>query len=1125
MKTTIDIRRLSISQTRLATTILSVLLLISVAAIPLALISVGAASPTITVSPTSGNGDLTDPTLYGAVDPYKGGTTVYITGTGFPAEQDEITFRIADTSTTISTTAGDQLYLNRMSIPGTQNIYSSTQWGQQPAYYTFGTSAKADASGSFRVAFVVPQLKAQQYNIWAVYTESGKAAATTSPVVFTVNAVMAIVEEQNAYQNAATGVFNSKVHILLSGFDKNEKVSLIPTNFLTTQAFGNVPLTEIQLAEDLTYEGGSTALLASKTANVGYITSRKGGPINVLVFGETSGITCSTTFNIMPSMAFTKGLIAGGQIMNSDPTLSINRTASTIYVQLRNWLDSVTIPASSLQLVASGVSYLTSHTSVTTSDDGAVDNLQVTYFNDLPTLPLSATLNGITFSMDAGNIIATDTLRMAEQSITPRIAAKKPTDLVVPLAGALVASDPARPDYVQLGTNSVLKHSAGDARSLVWVLAVNGVPGTPWGVDLDEAGKKVTLWGMNSTDSMGAGLAFMMMLPANPMAASGNLWARDYNTDKYDDHLLNATGAVKGIQTTLYIRPYVNPKDGDPTGVAAPLYDWTLGSRGYREKLTLNGYGFKAGESISVTVGGVSWFNVTPDVNGSFLLTPTGTSTDYFPKVAYGAYPAIFLGTKDGNTFSRTIKSRPEIIMDPTADAGFQEALTVNHVTSGNPVVLRSSATIGVFGLKASQAYVVSISGHNVGSFVSTSDGAIPGSISFIAPSLSSGLYYVDILDSTGASAIFPARYNGDQFRSRDPTYPTPNGLGGVSGTFNSRIGQGTGLQITISPQLQIFPASTYPTATVTISGGGLTPNTQYYVTLSNDKSKLSGPWQGFSLAQFLSTSAGTIPANVKLTLPDVPGRIEQGTTWYIHASDSDDLAALKSGGYGTISLQAVLLLSQTSGAVGVQINFTGHGFAANKIYPIYFNYVNKDNPGLVVGSLIGDDYGKATGYFNVPSLAPGSYNIQCYNTTTATWNILNIMPVFTITTGGGGGGPGPIGTGTFSPASPALLSSSGTTITTLPKNTGFFVQLPLTSNIGSALSVLVLTQIKDASGTIVSIGLTAADMGAGATKSVPVAFTGISSPGTYTATIFVWDGIKSPTPLAPTSVLVITVT
>lgn len=308
MKTTIDIRRFSISQTRLATTILSVLLLISVAAIPLALISVGAASPSITLSTSSGNSELTDPTLYGTVDPYKGSTTVYITGTGFPAEQDEITFRIADMSTTISTTAGDQLFLARTSIPGTQNSYSTTQWGQQPAYSTLGTSAKADASGSFRVSFGVPQLKAQQYNIWAVYTESGKAATTTSPVVFTVNAVMAIVEEQNAFQNGATGVFNSKVHILLSGFDGNEKVSIIPTNFLTTQPFGNVPLTELQLVEDLTYEGGATSLLASKTANVGYIASRKGGSINVLVFGETSGITCSTTFNIMPSMAFTKGI-------------------------------------------------------------------------------------------------------------------------------------------------------------------------------------------------------------------------------------------------------------------------------------------------------------------------------------------------------------------------------------------------------------------------------------------------------------------------------------------------------------------------------------------------------------------------------------------------------------------------------------------------------------------------------------------------------------------------------------------------------------------------------------------------------------------------------------------------
>ena len=119
----------------------------------------------------------------------------------------------------------------------------------------------------------------------------------------------------------------------------------------------------------------------------------------------------------------------------------------------------------------------------------------------------------------------------------------------------------------------------------------------------------------------------------------------------------------------------------------------------------------------------------------------------------------------------------------------------------------------------------------------------------------------------------------------------------------------------------------------------------------------------------------------------------------------------------------------------------------------------------------------------------------------------------------------GPIGTGTFTPSAPALLDSAGNTISSVARNTGFFVQIQLTSNIGSDLSVYVLAQIKGTSGNAAGIGLTAADVRGGATKSVPVAFLGISTAGTYTATIFVWSSITEPTPYAPTTVLVITVT
>jgi len=1222
MKPTIDLRRFSISQTKATKTIVlsSLLLIASLAMIPLLSISVTAAGPTLTVSPTAGHADLRDGTLFGPNDPYLGAPTVILTGTGFPAGQDDITLRIADPSVAISNTAGNQLYWSKVSFPGTgyqiqvcedPGFFGQYAWGISPitpnpangnqagsgqvhgGIYYLGDQILADGMGNFKIAFPVPQLRAQQYNIWAVYTPTGGSPTTTSPVLFTVQAGMALIEEQS---QTNAGVFNSKVHVLLSGFDGSEMVSIVPTSFLmknpweSTSGAPTPSFSSFSVMAGPIYNGGvsgrsgggSTSLLTDNS-NVGYIGNTVGGTITVTAFGASSGIVVSTTFTLNPSIAIMTApevltpSIQGqtsNMISASDVKLSVPINPSTIYVSIRNWLSAVSVPANSLQIMSSTQTFITAHNAFTTSSSGSWDNIGVTYFSTLPTTPLSLIFNGVTFSLSSGNIVATDTLRAAEQSIAPRIAAKlfpsasSNIDMQIPLAGALIASSSTGsvPPYVTLTAGSVFMHSAGEARSLVYVYAVDGIANSPWGMDEDVAGLHMTLMGQTMTDANGAGLAFIWKLPA-ANTTYPSIWARDFypSESPYYDHLLTTTGAITGVQTTLYIRPYINPTDGDPTGQPGwptpPTWGWTLGNRGYREQTTLRGYGFKAGEAISITIGTTTWFSftVTPDAagnlntNATLAFTPTKSTliTDFIPKVPYGNWPVTFGSSTTGNSFTRTIKMRPDVIMDPTAPAGYQEALTTYSTSAGNPDLLRSATTIGVFGLKANTAYSVQIGGVSVGTFTSASDGSITSGVSFRVPSVAAGLYYVDIVDSTGTSAIFNLpRYGGDQFTSRRSgfhigslndfpyvlnEYPTPsNGLPTPVATpaFYRNIGEssitpgaGTGLRISISLSLTIFPATTYPTSNVTVTGSGLSPNTQYYVTLSDSSTSLHGIYVGYVLATFVSTSGGAVPSNVKVMIPDVPNSVEPGTQWYLHASDSTDLEGLTSSGHGTITLTAYLAITPTSGPAGTTVTYAGHGFGNTKTYPVYFNYVSSTYPGLQIGSISSDSYGTTSGTLIIPSIATGTYNIQLYNTTTGMWNILDIEPTFTVSGGAVTGPGGPIGTGTFTPTSPNLLSSSGTVISTVPRSTGFFVQLQLASNIGSPLSVYAIAQIKDASGTVVAIGLTAADVGAGATKSVPIAFTGISGPGTYTATIFVWDGIKSPTPLAPTSVLVITVT
>jgi hypothetical protein len=214
--------------------------------------------------------------------------------------------------------------------------------------------------------------------------------------------------------------------------------------------------------------------------------------------------------------------------------------------------------------------------------------------------------------------------------------------------------------------------------------------------------------------------------------------------------------------------------------------------------------------------------------------------------------------------------------------------------------------------------------------------------------------------------------------------------------------------------------------------------------------------------------------------------------------------------------------ITPTKGQAGVQVDIAVNGLNPARTYSIYFGFIKADDPGTVVGSIVADMYGKATGFFAVPALANGDYKIQFYDTQAAVYTVLNILPVFTI----GAAAPPPIGTGTFTPSAPALLDASGKTATSVAKNLPFYAQVSLRSNVGVDLSVSVIAQITDSPGKIVtSPGITMADVKAAVSKNVPVAFLGISAAGTYTVTIYVWDNISTPTALAPMTTLAITVT
>jgi hypothetical protein len=285
---------------------------------------------------------------------------------------------------------------------------------------------KADANGYFQAVFRLPSLKAGMYNVFAVYTPEGGVATTTSGALFEVKPDILILEENS---QSSTGVYNSRVHILLTGFEGDEEVSIIPTNFLVTAPDGTDKFTSFKVNAD-----GCTSGLKT---NVGYLSgARQGGTVNVIIFGSSSGITVSKSFTIKPTIAF--DLDGDGDL---EPTVSIPVAASTVYLWGRNWEAGVSIPENSTRIkIDSSTSYNTTHNEIIVGSEGSFGPIPITYSDNLPEGQISVELYGTTFSFEAENIIPPQALRDAQYSFEINRGRG-----IYHLAGALMASDPARP--------------------------------------------------------------------------------------------------------------------------------------------------------------------------------------------------------------------------------------------------------------------------------------------------------------------------------------------------------------------------------------------------------------------------------------------------------------------------------------------------------------------------------------------------------------------------------------------------------------------------------------------------------------------------------------------------------
>jgi len=506
------------------------------------------------------------------------------------------------------------------------------------------------------------------------------------------------------------------VHIAATGFAAGESLTIVPSTFLTLGPDGSGgAFTNFVVGSD--GSTGTETCATSQTANsngaacdYGFVASRPGGAVTVLVFGGSSGLTASATFTITPSIALAPGLGYSG----AQTTFVLAPTAGTSYLVGHNFAAATPISANSLTL--GGVA--TIHGTVTTDNNGAFAPFQFTYTNSLPLGQISAVFNATTFSFANSNIFPTATIETADvaNSLAP--------------AGAFIVSASSSPAYFTTDASSYTYQSTAYI----------------FGVGLTAGGAVTATWtpptGTPTTPTVSG---------ANP-AADGGFFGFLYKGigDGYGANNVLALGGAAVNAPTLALTE--TPKITAPSSSSTQRFGSTP---------TLTVRGFKQDSTFAVTIGGVTWasiaissFGSTPTCtpacgSGSSALGGTFTvALPAMPAVAGGSQTLSVTGTTTGNAASgsRTVG----IVVDTGS-------MSLGTGIPGQVVSLVTSSLHGIHGLLASTAYTImwdGPSGTSVATFTSTAAGTIPAATQLTVPAGASGTHFVDIV-TAGASVVY----------------------------------------------------------------------------------------------------------------------------------------------------------------------------------------------------------------------------------------------------------------------------------------------------------------------------------------------------------------------------------
>jgi hypothetical protein len=441
-----------------------------------------------------------------------------------------------------------------------------------------------------------------------------------------------------------------------------------------------------------------------------------------------------------------------------------------------------------------------------------------------------------------------------------------------------------------------------------------------------------------SADSNGF-LAATLTIPERPGGG------KEYNVGLWN---FVADGGVQaGNSVTMQIQAFLDLST--PTRHQSTLYVTEASS------VTVSGKGFLGNEPVNVFVAGEYITQLTPSIWGVL----DGTSIT-MPATVGGAQSITAQGIfTTGNNASATVKFTSALSVSPTSGYNL------------NPV---TSIMVTGKGFEAG-TYQIVLDGAGVGEAVTsaftvadTGDEAGQINIAFNLPEGVEGAHIVDVVKTSDPtkSAVYGASYftTGADYRggvSSFYPYPTDSEFPGV----------------TIYPSLQVAPKTTTVGTSVTVTGGGLQPNTTYYIWYD-----LRGT--STSQAVLMTTTPTTVATDAEGTLTasfQVPQ--SSGGTRRIWVSTSptyiDNDPVTGGTVYTSISIQPALVLTPSSGTVGTTVSVSVSGLQAGVQYQLWWY---KPEEPLIAGyiapaavplaTITGATYGNATETvsFNVPATA-----------------------------------------------------------------------------------------------------------------------------------------------------------